>query len=49
MSLTRIVKPDQPAKIDDEEHVLAARITSEGDGGVNVVFIADLDSGTEVG
>ena len=43
MSLTRIVKPDQPAKIDDEEHVLAARITSEGDGGVNVVFIADLD------
>ena len=43
MSLTRIVKPAQAAKIDDDEHVLAARITSEGDSGVNVVFIADLD------
>lgn len=43
MSLTRIVKPAQAAKIDDKEHVLAARITGEGDKGVNVVFIADLD------
>ncbi len=43
MSLTRIVKPAQAAKIDDDEHVLAARITGEGDDGVNVVFIADLD------
>ncbi len=43
MSLTRIVKPSQPVKIDDDEHVLAARITGEGDDGINVVFIADLD------
>ena len=43
MSLTRIVKPRQAARIDDEDHVLAARITGEGDSKVNVVFIADLD------
>ena len=43
MSLTRIVKPVQAVKIDDEEHVLAARITGEGENAVDVVFIADLD------
>ncbi len=43
MSLTRVIKRTQPAKIDDLEHVLAARITGEGDSKVNVVFVADLD------
>jgi len=43
MAPTRIIKPSQPAKIDDDEHVLAARITGEGEDGINVVFIADSD------
>lgn len=43
MSLTRIVKPSQTAPVDEENHVVAARIQGEGDNGIDVVFIADLD------
>lgn len=43
MSLTRIVKPNQPAPVDDIDHVIAAKISGQGDNAVNVVFIADVD------
>ena len=43
MSLTRTVKPDQPAKVDEEDHVIAAKITGDGENPINVVFISDTD------
>ncbi len=43
MSQTRVVNPVQSATVDEEDHVIAAKITGSGDSPVNVVFIADLD------
>ncbi len=38
-----VMEPFPQTMIDEDEHVLAARITGAGDKKVNVVFIADLD------
>jgi len=43
MSLTRIIQPLQQTKVDEEDHVIAAKISGQGDTPVNVVFIADTD------
>lgn len=43
MALTRIVKPNQPAPVDEIDHVIAAKISGPQDNPVNVIFIADLD------
>ena len=43
MAPTRVVKPVQSTSVDDEDHVIAAKISGSGDSPVNVVFIADLD------
>jgi ABC-2 type transport system permease protein len=43
MSLTRTVKPNQPATMDSDDHVIAAKISGTETSPVNVVFIADLD------
>ena len=38
-----VIEPNPQSMIDDQDHVLAARITGNGDKKVDVVFIADLD------
>ncbi len=43
MSLTRVIKTAQPIKVDEVDHVIAAKISGDGDTPVNVVFIADTD------
>ena len=38
-----VMEPNPRTMFDDDEHILAARISGSGENAVNVVFIADLD------
>lgn len=43
MAELKVMEPFPQTSLDDEEHVLAARITGEGENKIDVVVIADLD------
>ena len=43
MADLKVMEPFPQTSLDDEDHVLAARITGEGESKIDVVVIADLD------
>lgn len=39
----RVLNPNPPSFTDDDDHIVAAQIKGDGENGLNVVFIADMD------
>ncbi len=43
-----VIRPSQPTMLDDDNHIVAARITGTGDNKIDVVFITDSDFVSQV-
>jgi ABC-2 type transport system permease protein len=46
--LLKVINPEPQSYIDEEDHVIAARIQGKGDSNLDVVFISDLDFVTDL-